>query len=208
MKFNKTYQVILKGGQMVTLDPCSAINILCKELESFKQKEFMEQVLNDLQVIDMTTIEKNDFLNRFYLTYKTILKTQLNEKIKLLTLLFVKSIKLYSEINNDKFELFIKIIDNLTYSEFIILKMLCEKEKYLKISQTDNAKITKKAYEEIKETLNINEELLIAYICRLKGQGLIEITDVFADDSALEELNCGPISQLFKDLVEFIEKQG
>lgn len=204
MEFNKTYQLILKGGQMIHLDPCSYINTICKELESFKQKGFMEQVLNGLKDIDMTIVEKNDFLNRFYLTFETIKKAQSDDKIKLLTLLFNKSIIFYSEITNDDFELFIKIIDTLTYKEFIILKILYDAENDV-ISKAKNSKTTTDdAFKKIQVTLDISKEDIEGYIDRLKGQGLIEIIEGLA--SADMKLHCGDVSSLFKKLMDFLDK--
>lgn len=206
MKFNKTYKLALKGGQILYLDPCSYINNVCKELESFKQKEFMEQVLNELKDIDMTIVEKNDFLNRTYLTSEVIKKAQSNDKIKLLTLLFVKSIIFYSELNNDDFELFIKIIDSLTYKEFIILKALLDEERKLIKKLKASKDATEDAYNGIKEKLKIDDKQLRGYIDRLKGQGLLEMLSGFASTEL--RLHCGNTSQLFKNLVDFLDKSN
>jgi len=221
MNLEEFYKKGLIIGQNITLDPFSAVNLVCKKLEEIKQKTFAEQVAKGLKYVDMSDVNKDDFLNRFYLIFEAVKKAQTNEKIELLTLLFNKSIILYSEISNDDYELFVRIVDSLTYNEFIILKILSKEENnlitlgtkymetateeaYKEIKKTLMMKATEEAYTEIKNTLMINQSELVGYTDRLKGQGLLEMLAGLASDDL--RLDCGNTSQLFKNLIEFLDK--
>ena len=116
--------------QLVPFGIGSAIDVvLTKTLENIHAERatifFDELAVGDI-VVNEKLLESEDFLHAFFSTTKYALNTRRREKIRMFARLLKSSLTENELSNIDKYEDFLKILDELSYRELVGLKILDE----------------------------------------------------------------------------------
>jgi len=95
-----------------------------KEIRFERSKTFFDELEKGLIQLDDETIKSEDFLHKFFISYKAAINTRRRKKVKMFSNLF-KSSLLKTDVNNvDTFEDYLKILDELSYREIQALNIL------------------------------------------------------------------------------------
>lgn len=161
-----------------------------KEIRLKRSKTFFNELQQRNVVLKEETIKSEDFLHKFFVSYKAAINTRQREKIRMFARLLNSSLE-DTPINPvDTFEDYVKILDDLSFREIRALILL---ESFYNTPKSDNEnklQWTQKFWEDYKNELtvklNIPEQLISDFMDRLARTGLFRKLDenIFADKEA------------------------
>ena len=175
-----------------------------RECQERQLKTFFDKLNEGEIILDKQIIENNEFLHRYFITLRTLLKTNRDEKIKVLADFFInRGSRNLDGSHTDIYEEYLGIIDELSYRELLILRTLEEFEKRLIGSGDGNiedGRITKmsKYWAEFQNTVSEFTEglhLVPALMKRLERSGLFQRADTVGNPN-----NYGFLTDLYYDL--------
>lgn len=185
-----------------------------KQYQEGKFNIFLEEVKRGTADISIQNLNDYDILHTAYLTQQALLKIHQQEKIKLLADLFISYChKLQPEHNdplNDKYELILHLLENISFIEFQILSILHNYEISLNIDcgrtfesehsfYSNQCEIWAQFIDEVKSNLDLSDNEIEAYLQRLTTTGLFVKFRQYIVDK-------GYLTQLFYELVNFLQK--
>ncbi len=103
-------------------------------------KLFFEQLGKGEIQLSESVIQEEEFLYFFTSTLKAVIRSRREEKIQFLSTLFLRTLETSSFEQSDLYEHYLSIVDELTLTELILLKMLyevCKNESEDKIATED-----------------------------------------------------------------------
>lgn len=192
---------------------------VCAEIYSKFQEEkfnfFLDEVKRGTADINIQNLNDYDILHTAYLTQQALLKIRQQEKIKLLADIFVFYCqKLQPEHNdslNDKYELMLQIIENISLQEFHLLNILYGYQiQSVDLASADNKLIEVSKYWDAficraVNDLNISQGYIEALLTKLNGTGLYQtITGMYLGYTG----NKGYLTTLFYELINFLKKDA
>ncbi len=211
-----------------TINPLGLCKIVFDMVEKSNVDNFITAVLTDKKLADIKSLDTVKPLKRLYRATQAIHKVMTQEKINRFKLLTVNGIRNKESLSDDKFELFINLIDELTDTEFLIMSIINRIEEEHSGEKFD-IKVSKATEKQILAELSMDNYTFISYITRLKGKGMItplissvninseEMKEIYGDmiltsGSTEEGANAafcinnvnGHVSELFKQLLEYI----
>jgi hypothetical protein len=195
---------IIAVTSAVTVVGIELLETALKERQERQLKTFFDKLNEGEITLDKETIANKEFLHRYFITLRTVLKTNRDEKIKVLADFFInRGSKNPDGSHTDTYEEYLGIIDELSYRELLILRTLEEFEKRLIGSGDGNiedGRITKmsKYWAEFQNTVSELTEgstLVPALMKRLERSGLFQIADIWDNDD-----NRGFLTDLYYDL--------
>lgn len=176
-----------------------------RERQERQLKTFFDELNEGEITLDKETIANNEFLHRYFITLRTVLKTNRDEKIKVLADFFInRGSRNLDGSHTDTYEEYLGIIDELSYRELLILRTLEEFEKRLigsggNIENGKNQKMIK-YWAEFKNTVSAFTEgsvLVPALMKRLERSGLFQVANTIGNT---ENDNYGFLTDLYYDL--------
>jgi len=187
---------------------------LCKEaltyIETRNEDNFINEVLNETKKIDTQSLDAVKSLERLYKSVQVIAKATTNDKIERFKKLTVNGICYPDRISDSDYELYVNIIDELSDTEFLILYKINKIENE-HIGEKFNNPVTEEIGKILLSDLNMDSKLFTSYIFRLKAKGLIVDAHghwMSMDTPFFVGIVDGKISKLYKNLLEFIEKNN
>lgn len=185
------------------------LEIAVRERQERRLKTFFDEVNEGEITLDKQIIENNEFLHRYFITLRTVLKTNRDEKIKVLADFFInRGSRNLDGSYTDTYEEYLGIIDELSYRELLILRTLEDFEKRLIGSGDDieseeeqeDPRVTEmnEYWAEFQNTVSELTEgstLVPALMKRLERSGLFQIADIWDNDD-----NRGFLTDLYYDL--------
>jgi hypothetical protein len=197
---------IIAVPSAVTVVGIELMEIVARERQERQLKTFFDKLNEGEITLDKETIANKEFLHRYFITLRTVLKTNRDEKIKVLAdFLINRGSRDLDGSHTDIYEEYLGIIDELSYRELLILRTLEEFEKRLIGSGDGNiedGRITKmsKYWAEFQNTVSELTEgstLVPALMKRLERSGLFQVADIWGDD---DKDNRGFLTDLYYDL--------
>ena len=193
----------------VTVVGIELLETALKERQERQLKTFFDKLNEGKITLDKETIANKEFLHRYFITLRTVLKTNRDEKIKVLADFFInRGSRNLDGSHTDIYEEYLGIIDELSYRELLILRTLEEFEKRL-IGSSDgnieNGKLQKmiKYWAKFKNTVSAFTEgstLVPALMKRLERSGLFQIVETISTIGDTENANRGFLTNLYYDL--------
>lgn len=172
-----------------------------RERQERQLKTFFDKLNEGEIILDKQIIENNEFLHRYFITLRTVLKTNRDEKIKVLADFFInRGSRNLDGSHTDIYEEYLGIIDELSYRELLILRTLEEFEKRLigSIDQEERIDRMNEYWAEFQNTVSEFTEglgLVPALMKRLERSGLFQVADTWDNDD-----NSGLLTDLYYDL--------
>lgn len=206
---DKITQTLIDSGKTAIdiSSPLSACKLVLENIEQRNQDRFIENVLSELKNVDAKSLDLYKSLKRLYFSVQVINKVITEEKRKRLLRLTVNGIINQSKIQDDIYELYVNIINELTDTEFLLLLKIDEIEKQHE-NETMNIQTENKIGEQLINELRLSKDTFDSYIARLKSKGLIlDLGGGFINYKSpfFSTFIHGNISLLFKELHNFIE---
>jgi hypothetical protein len=164
------------------------LEIAVRERQERQLKTFFDELNEEEITLDKQIIENNEFLHRYFITLRTVLKTNRDEKIKVLAGFFInRGSRNLDGSHTDTYEEYLGIIDELSYRELLILRTLEEFEKKLigSIDQKERIDRMNEYWAEFQNTVSEFTEglgLVPALMKRLERSGLFQVADTWGDD--------------------------
>ncbi len=193
---------------------------MCSEIYKRFQEEkfnfFLEDVKRGTADLSLQNLNDYDILHTAYLTQQALLKIRQQEKIKLLADLFVSYChKLQPEHNdslNDKYEIFLHLLENISFIEFQILSILHNYEISLGVDSggtfesehsfySNQCEIWAQFIDEVKSNLDLSDNEIEAYLQHITTTGLFVKFRQHGVDK-------GYLTQLFYELINFLKKDA
>ena len=229
-KIDKIAQILIDSGKFLinTSTPLGACKMVLEHIEQHNEDRFIEDVLNDKKIADIESIDAVKSLKRLYRVIQVINKAITQDKINRFKRLTVNGIINHETLCDDKFELFVNMIDELTDTEYAIMHIINRIEEEHKGEEFD-ARVSKETEKQVLTELSMDNYTFISYITRLKGKGMIipaivstlmnsdEAKELFGDMILIQDCNfmasnkdfCinnvnGHVSELFKQLLEYM----
>lgn len=187
-----------------------------KQYQEEKFNFFLEDVKRGTADLSLQNLNDYDILHTAYLTQQALLKIRQQEKIKLLADLFISYChKLQPEHNdplNDKYELILHLLENISFIEFQILAILYKYEISLGVDSGGTFETEHSFYEnqceiwvqfidEVKSNLNLSNDEVEAYLQHITTTGLFVKFRQYGVDK-------GYLTQLFYELINFLKKDA
>lgn len=95
-----------------------------KEIRLERSRTLFDELSKGNIELNEEIIHSEDFIHKFYITYKASINTRRREKIKYFARLLKSSIKESNKMNVDIFEDYSKILEELSYREILSLALL------------------------------------------------------------------------------------
>lgn len=178
---DKSEQLLHKGltvgkflASMVSplFPPCEIITNILDNCVKKEEENFIESVLKNEKIIDQNSLEIFERFDRLRKTMLVIWKVKTEEKKKHFFNLTINGLLQKDNITDDKYDIFVQILDELSDIEFNMLMAICEIEDAHK-NQKYDPKISIDAERELLTKLDMSREDFLAFVSRLKGKGLI-----------------------------------
>lgn len=156
--------------------------VLMKTLENIKRERaaaYFDELATGDAVVDEKLLECEDFLHAYYATTKCALNSRRREKIRMFARL-LKSSLAESEISAiDKYEDFLKILDELSYRELLALKVLDEYSSTPRTEEQNDLQWTRQFWDEFEQRLadklNLPKDQVPDFMNRIARTGCYEI---------------------------------
>jgi hypothetical protein len=200
--------------QLIPLGIGSAIDVgICanaKRIKDMRQREFFNELADGSVILDEKLIDNEDFLHCFFSTYKYAIESRKKEKIKMFARLLKASLSEDVFSDTDEYEEYLKILDELTYREFLMLVKLDDYEKDYPHKQDDNdIQRSERYWEHYKndliQELNIPEQEIDSLMIRLTRTGCYE---TFTGKTFGETGGKGKITVVFKRIKNLVSGQA
>jgi hypothetical protein len=119
-------------------------------------------------------IQSDDFLYKYFITIKAVIKTRRDEKIKHFANLLLHANSDLLNNKTDSYEDFLKVLDDLTYQEtFILLFIRQFAFEYKKPAGLSNMGMYRPMKEKLASILEVSEDEIRSYFVRLERTGLV-----------------------------------
>jgi hypothetical protein len=202
-----TQFLIDTGKNIIDLNnPLSACKLALETVEKYNEDRFIEEVLNGLKDVNVESLSAIKSLERLYKSVQVIAKATTKEKIERFKKLTINGIILQEKLSDNDYELYIRLVDELSDVEYFLLNLIYEKENKAGSKHLD-IKLSEKLENEIIAAINIDKNMISSYVEILTGKGLItRYNKVMAsyNDPFFISIVGGNISNLAKNLIDFI----
>jgi hypothetical protein len=179
------------------------------------QKERFQILIDELakgeKVITPELVETEEFIHSFVIVYRATMNTFQREKIRRFARILLTAIE-KDELASDKFEEYVKLLNDLSERELTILNTLYKLENKLGVDDSgteSNSQNVKQARTDLEGILTSQNILLIeelpSMLYRLAGTGLYILSQgmIFGYSNGL-----GITSPVFKDFSEWIKLEN
>jgi len=209
----KSNRVIRGLIQLVPFGIGGAIDVvLIRTLENIQEERataFFDELAKGDAVVNEELLESEDFLHAYYLTTKFALNSRRREKIKMFARL-LKSLLKENEIRSiDEYEDYLKILDEISYREFLALKVLDEYSETPRTEEQNDLQWTNQFWEDFESRLagelNIPIEQVVDFMNRITRTGCYEMfTGSFWDYTGGK----GKLTPTYQRLKNFVKDRG
>lgn len=168
--------------------------LLQKGIEEFEKERmatFLQSITEGSLASTEADLKSEPYLHNFILTVNVVLKTRRREKIALVGALFSKAVKkgFLTLPESDKYETYLKILDELTLEEINILKLLNDFEIKNEAKDTSrrerllqNIKFWPEFEKDMLEKLSVTNASLDGVLIRIERTGCLYIPRKNAND--------------------------
>lgn len=189
----------------------SILNTYVNNLRAEKIRTFFEELNKGELELTEDVIKNNDFLHSYFSTINYVLRNRSDLKI----VAFAKILKslYHHNISIDEFEDYVKIFDELSEREFLILSIKHNFEKHAATLQNEwnpaqrTSSYWKDFKKEIKEKLSIDTAELNAMLIRIQRTGCYMKHTGYWDSSHEEEGDTTAHLQTIINIVQFNEPE-
>ena len=201
-------QIVISGPGSV-ID--TALTARIKEINSKRARIFFDQLNSGEIELTEELIKSEDFLHAFFSTFSAAQRTRREEKIQLFGNLLRNSLTNKLINKTDEYEEYLKVLDELTYREIILLRLLESYErKYPHNPGQNDAKRANRFWSEfIVEARNIfhtNNDEIDSMLIRLTRTGCY---DTFAGKYWQDaDHNIGKLTIVYYGLIELIKDKN
>lgn len=171
---------------LIQLIPCgvgsaldTAITIKIINMREKRLRVFYDKLGEGDIILTPDLLESEDFLHYYISTYKAVINTKRSKKVEFFAKL-LKAYIIYDELKQlDEYEDYLKILDDLSYRELVILIKLetCE-SKYSKEDDENDLQYCSRYWDEFKSKLifelRIQEDEIESLLTRLNRTGCYE----------------------------------
>ncbi|MEP6464750.1 MAG: hypothetical protein ABJB05_00530 [Parafilimonas sp.] len=170
---NKLLQLLIKSLPHGSIADNILLSFHTKEKER-RLKEFFDEISKGNTTLNEQDILNDDFLHKYYITLNAVVQSKRTEKIQYFAHLLLNSKSDLINEDYDSYEDFIKVLDDLSFQEFYILKTIVEIETINEISfPRKSIGHYKTLIQKISSDLSISENEAESLIVRLNRTGLI-----------------------------------
>lgn len=157
---------------------------------SFQSKlsAVQEEILAGEKLITTTQLEQVEIVERFHRMLQTISRTNVNEKIRFAARLFARGVSSKQELSTDKYEEFLRTLEEISEREISILAILHTIE--VNPNPYIDSSMSKKEYqphrywgsfkEKVSQELNIPQEQIYPIMKRIERTGLFAMFNGFS----------------------------
>lgn len=175
---DKTLQSIIHfSGISIFFDQLVSQRV--KEIRLERSKTFFDELESGLKQLDDETIKSEDFLHKFFISYKAAINTRRREKTKMFSNLFKSSLLKTDVSIVDTFEDYLKILDELSYREIQALYILESFYSTPRNSDDSNLNWTDKFWDKFVSKLStdvkISPEKVDSFMIRVSRTGCYEL---------------------------------
>ena len=181
---------------------------------SFQSKLSVVQaeILSGERLITTTQLEQIEIIERFHRMLQTVTRTNVNEKIRLAARLFVRGISFEQELSTDKYEEFLRTLEEISEREIAILAILHTIESnpnpYVDSSMSKKEYLPNRYWRAFKEKasqeLYIPQEQICPIMKRIERTGLFAMFNGFSFGRVEE----GETTAYFNDFFAYIASFG
>lgn len=181
-------------GDMISTATSKAID----DFQEKKQKELVDAILNDDEIITFEKFDNVEFLINFAKTMDAVKRLATNDKIKYFSNLLKNGYFRESLIDNSRFEEYYNILMTLSYRE---ISIIYELNKICSNYDKTEKRRGEIFYNELENKYNISSEIGKNILYKLRGTGLcIEDQDIFSNGTGLDV----EITEYGKDFITMI----
>jgi hypothetical protein len=162
--------------------PDSLLQARVDEIRTERLETFFDELMLGKASFTQSNIKSEDFLHHYFLTVRAVVWTRQRQKIRYFARLLKSSVDNFAPIN--EYEEYLKILDDLSYTEINILKVL---ENYMD-TMVDKVDIRRKELIKALTSLGCSEEDLAGKLTRLSRSGCFALKTGFViyGDAVLE----------------------
>ncbi len=193
--------LIDKGSALVDIsNPLSACKLALNKFEEHNRDRFIEQVLQGLKNADTESLKADKSLQRLYKSIQVVSKATTQEKLNRFKSLTTNGIVKQNSLSDEDYDLFLRITDELTDTEFLYLYYLVKTVPQNITDDNQFSAYCKEAREKFKNELNCSNDLILFVLNSLIGRGLLDTAPTFGG-RALKS-----ISNIAYSYIQFIEE--
>ena len=202
----KIEEFVIGAGANLPSSPIDVAKLGFQIIKDKKEETFLNEVLNEVTNVTAADINAIKSLERLYKSLQVIAKATTQDKITRFKNLTINGIISQNELSDNNYELYLRLIDELTDEEFIYLNSLVKNlDRTLNFNNDseENKELIsqyEKANELIKLKLELSDEKLDLYRNTLAGKGLVNL------QAAWGGLAFKNLPELAYDFMKFIEK--
>lgn len=175
-----------------------------KNIRVDRTKTFFNELREGNIALTEEVAKTEDFLHKFYISYKAAINTRRREKIKMFARLLKSSLSKEAINNVDIFEDYLNVLDELSYREIKALVLLDSFYETPKTKDENEFKWTQKFWDdfevELQEEINIPKELINDFMTRITRTGLFRTLDEYIWSDKESE---GILTPSFKHLKKY-----
>lgn len=171
--------------------PSLAIQSIQEILNSSFQNKLsavQEEILAGEKLITTTQIEQVEIVERFHRMLQTISRTNVNEKIRFAARLFARGISSKQELSTDKYEEFLRTLEEISEREISILAILhtieVNPDPYIDSSMSKKEYLPHRYWssfkEKVSQELDIPQEQIYPIMKRIERTGLFAMFNGFS----------------------------
>lgn len=143
-----------------------------------RAKVFFDELDSGEIVLSESVIRSEEFLHRFFIATRVALNAQRDEKIRNFAKLLKSSVNSESNLDNDEFEEYVSILDELSYREWLALLILDE-FSYTERSEEQNDLQWSNDFwidfkDRVSDELKIDHDEVVSFLNRISRTGLYE----------------------------------
>ena len=155
-------------------NPLSLCKLGLKKVEEHNRDRFIQEVLTGLKSVDTESLQAEKSLHRLYKSLQVISKATTQDKINRFKSLTINSILEQNSLTDEDYELYIRITDELTDSEFIYLYKLT-KGISKDINEYDKFRtLYNNIKDDLKNELGFSDDKILCIRNSLVGRGLLD----------------------------------
>jgi len=212
------YDWLLEVGLQIPDSPIAACKLGLQQIKEKREEQFIQEVLEDLKKVDLKDIQAEKSLSKLYKSLQVIAKATTQEKINRFKKLTVNGIIYQNSTSEDDYGLYLRLVDELNDSEFLVLNYLLEitipngKDKSIKTfySETGIDKQKLKSFLQRLESFGVAEEQrLISTVSENESCFSCPVIVIKPDDYPIKKIpKYYKISELGAFLLNFISLEG
>lgn len=183
-------------------NPLGICKLGLKKIEEHNRNRFITEVLSGLTPVDTQSLQAERSLHRLYKSLQVISKATTQDKINRFKTLTINGILEQHSLTDEDYELYVRITDELTDSEYIYLYKLT---KFIPQEITEYEEfrdLYNKVIEDIKRELNFNDDKILCIRNSLVGRGLLDYVLTYGGNEL------GKINSMAYSYIKFVEEIG